>query len=95
MTATPDTPAFRDTARCAEVDPELFFPTKGGSPRPAKRICAACESQAQCLEWALDHHEEFGIWGGTSPAERRLRRRRHRVAPKPAAGGESSTGQAA
>jgi hypothetical protein len=32
-------PRFRERARCAEVDPELFYPEKGHSAAPAKRIC--------------------------------------------------------
>jgi WhiB family redox-sensing transcriptional regulator len=71
-------PKFRDRAVCAEVDPEMFFPDKGQSPRAAKKICLGCESRTQCLEWALSRGEEFGVWGGTTPTERRdLRRGRH------------------
>lgn len=69
--------AWQDLALCAETDPEMFFPEKGGSTREAKRVCAACEVRAECLGYALDHDERFGIWGGMSERERRgLRRRR-------------------
>lgn len=71
MTMAGSFPRFRDTARCAETDPELFFPTKGGSAVTARWICARCESRTECLTWALDQNERFGIWGGTSPPERR------------------------
>ena len=57
--------------RCAEVDPELHFPAKGGSTAPAKRICRACDVRPECLEYALAHSERFGIWGGMSERERR------------------------
>lgn len=41
----------------------------------AKRICAGCPVQTNCLEWAVKH-EESGIWGGTTEREReRLTRR--------------------
>ncbi|WP_068925061.1 WhiB family transcriptional regulator [Planobispora rosea] len=69
MTAT----AWMEQARCAEVDPELWFPEKGGSPRKAQAICADCPVRTECLEWALDAHEEFGVWGGLSEMERRSR----------------------
>ena len=62
---------WRDLALCAEVDPELFFPDKGESSRPAKRMCAGCEVRAECLQDALDHGERFGVWGGLSERERR------------------------
>ena len=64
-----------DDALCAEVGTEMFFPEKGGSVRPAKRICGDCPVSAQCLQYALDEHIEWGIWGGLSPQERREVRR--------------------
>ncbi|GAA3946660.1 WhiB family transcriptional regulator [Pseudoclavibacter caeni] len=63
-------------ALCAQTDPEAFFPEKGGSTRDAKRICQSCAVRAQCLEYALENDERFGIWGGLSERERRKLRRR-------------------
>lgn len=57
-------------ASCADVDPEAFFPEKGGSTRAAKRICEGCAVQPECLACALKHREWFGIYGGKSPRER-------------------------
>ena len=62
-------------ALCAETDPEAFFPEKGGSTRDAKRICDTCEVRQQCLEYALENDERFGIWGGLSERERRKLRK--------------------
>jgi len=64
-------PAWQDRALCAEVDPELFFPEPGGSTGEAKRVCMACEVRAECLEFALETGDQFGIYGGLSPTERR------------------------
>lgn len=66
-----DAQHWRDSALCAQVDTEMFFPEKGGSTREAKRICATCDVRAQCLQYALDGEERFGIWGGKSERERR------------------------
>ena len=63
--------AWRDRALCAETDPEAFFPEKGGSVSVAKRVCFACEVRADCLEYALEHRERYGIWGGMSENQRR------------------------
>jgi len=60
-----------DDALCAQTDPEIFHPEKGGSTREAKAVCAACFVQAECLDWALTTNERFGIWGGLSERERR------------------------
>ena len=62
---------WQDRALCAQTDPDAFFPEKGGSTREAKRVCRACEVRAECLEYALEHDERFGIWGGLSERERR------------------------
>ncbi len=63
-------------ALCAQTDPEAFFPEKGGSTRDAKRVCSSCEVRSECLEYALQNDERFGIWGGLSERERRRLRRR-------------------
>jgi WhiB family transcriptional regulator, redox-sensing transcriptional regulator len=67
--------AWQADSLCAQTDPEAFFPEKGGSTRDAKRICSSCEVRAQCLEYALENDERFGIWGGLSERERRKLRR--------------------
>ncbi len=63
-------------ALCAQTDPEAFFPEKGGSTRDAKKVCGACTVRAECLEYALESDERFGIWGGLSERERRRLRKR-------------------
>lgn len=62
---------WREDALCAEVDPELFYPGKGGSTTRAKKICKVCDVRAECLETALTNKERDGIWGGKSERERR------------------------
>lgn len=62
---------WQDRALCAQTDPEAFFPEKGGSTREAKKVCRGCEVRVECLEYALEHGERYGIWGGLSERERR------------------------
>ena len=62
-------------ARCLQAEPETFFPEKGGSTREAKRICADCTVREECLQYALENDERFGIWGGLSERERRRLKR--------------------
>jgi WhiB family redox-sensing transcriptional regulator len=63
---------WADQALCAQVDPEVWFPEKGGcGTRNAKTVCLSCDVRAECLEYALEHDERFGVWGGLSERERR------------------------
>jgi WhiB family redox-sensing transcriptional regulator len=71
---------WREWAACRRpgVNPEWFFPEKGGSARPAKRICRQCPVRADCLDYAIGTGQQFGIWGGLSERERRRLRERAR-----------------
>jgi hypothetical protein len=76
---------WRQRAACQApgVDPELFFPVGDFGPAlpqaaAAKRVCARCPVRASCLAWALRGGEQDGIWGGTTPGERRRLRARLR-----------------
>ncbi|WP_094770392.1 WhiB family transcriptional regulator [Microbacterium gorillae] len=71
-----DALAWQADALCAQTDPEAFFPEKGGSTRDAKRICGTCDVRGECLQYALQNDERFGIWGGLSERERRKLKRR-------------------
>lgn len=72
---TADELAWQEFALCAQTDPEIFTPDKGGSTRAAKAVCAACDVTAQCLAYALAHDERFGVWGGLSENDRKKLRK--------------------
>ena len=68
---------WREDIACRDADPDLFFPigATGAALRQmeeAKRICRACPVQIQCLAWALENGVADGVWGGTTPDERRV-----------------------
>ena len=67
-------------ALCAETDPDIFFPEKGGSTAPATSVCRGCEVREECLEYALSHDIRHGIWGGMSDNDRRKMSRQRRRA---------------
>ncbi|MGH7744327.1 MAG: WhiB family transcriptional regulator [Candidatus Dormibacteria bacterium] len=72
-----ESPSWHDNALCAQTDPEAFFPEKGDPNMAAKKVCFRCDVRAECLEYALNNREHFGIWGGLSALQRnRLRRDR-------------------
>lgn len=59
-------------ARCAQTDPDMFFPSPGERERAndARSICGRCDVAAECLEFALRTHEPHGIWGGLTARQR-------------------------
>lgn len=65
-------------ALCREVDGDLFFGEAKGDhyAHAAKAACARCPVTGPCLELALTNNEEHGVWGGTTPRERRAMRRK-------------------
>lgn len=67
---------FRHFAACRDEPPDLMFPVGDDGPalaqtRQAKTVCTRCPVTAQCLEWALEHGQDVGIWGGLTSDERR------------------------
>lgn len=69
---------WADRGACRDARDDVHFPT-GAEDSPgyrlaaaiAKRECAGCPVIAECLAHALDTREPHGVWGGTTPAERR------------------------
>jgi WhiB family transcriptional regulator, redox-sensing transcriptional regulator len=74
---------WQDDALCAQVATEAFFPLSGGQDaHRAKKVCAECPVRIDCLTYALQNDIRQGIWGGTSPNERRrMARSVPRVSP--------------
>jgi WhiB family transcriptional regulator, redox-sensing transcriptional regulator len=78
-----DRDSWRESAACRHADTELFFPIgKSGLAtdeiQQAKAVCAGCPVRKDCLEFALDTSQEYGIWGGYDEDERRPLRRQWR-----------------
>lgn len=67
-------PGWRARGRCLQHDPEVFFPNPADDPSPALEICRTCEVRGTCLAAALDAGDYDGVWGATTPAERRAMR---------------------
>ncbi len=76
-------------AACKGPYAELFYPPntterreeKSNRESDAKSICAECTVKSDCLEYAIEINETYGIWGGLNELERKVfteRRRRGR-----------------
>ena len=85
---------WMERAACKSADPRLFFPTHlledshadSCSYKKARAICKTCPVINDCLTYALvtfPHHEDdHGMWGGTSPRERRKIKKERRLQRK-------------
>ena len=68
-------PDWHKDAACAGRDAACWFPERGETAEPARAVCAKCLVRVDCLAFALDNDERFGVWGGTSPGERETARK--------------------
>lgn len=68
---------------CREIGVEIFFPDvrDASDYQLARTICSGCGVREQCLEWAV-RHEPHGMWGGTTPLERKQIRRKRKIMMK-------------
>ena len=64
-------------AACRGTDTSNFYhpenergPSRVKREMRAKAVCAGCPVVANCLRWALDTREPYGVWGGLSPEDR-------------------------
>jgi hypothetical protein len=63
--------AWRTRGVCQSVDPETFFPAPSEPADAAIALCRTCDVQGACLAWALEVGDCHGVWGATTPRERR------------------------
>lgn len=70
------------SAACRTVDPAVFFlegEEDGGHPTgtyaAARAICAICPVVVECLDYAMRTNQNYGVWGGLPPRDRRILRR--------------------
>ena len=56
---------------CKGEDASLFFAATRADERAALAVCDTCTVADECLEFALETLERFGVWGGTNERDRR------------------------
>ena len=72
--------AWQTDAACVNVGLDAFYPASENSQAyrtqaaEAIRICGLCRVQAECLAYALETDDRFGVLGGTTPAQRKAMR---------------------
>jgi WhiB family redox-sensing transcriptional regulator len=74
-------PEWHRRAACRGVGSGGFVVVQGGQyDDQARRLCGGCPVRQECLETALADPDLTGMWGGTTPVERRQMRRGRAVA---------------
>lgn len=70
---------WQDDAACKGMNREIFYeglnPDKRRQNRPnviALATCQECPVRQECLNFALENEDEWGIWGGLIPEQRAL-----------------------
>jgi WhiB family redox-sensing transcriptional regulator len=77
MTLKP-TPTWQSHGACKGSDPDQYFPHPYVSHAQIvsiRAVCEACPVRRECADWGI-HHEQLGIWGGTTDRQRREIRRK-------------------
>jgi hypothetical protein len=49
-----------------------FFASESAEVRRAKNWCAACPVRFECMQWAVQGPETYGVWGGADQWELRI-----------------------
>lgn len=79
---------WRELGACFDTDSNLFIPPTAAIENmrhqadytSALLFCSLCMVTQECLDFALEYHQDFGVWGGLTPQQRTtLRRRRRRL----------------
>src|SRR5262245_8547686 len=71
-------PDWQSRAHCRGVGVHYYFGDDDEQPtmsirqvRAAAKLCEVCPVFLECLTWALEIREEYGVWAGTSGRVRR------------------------
>ncbi len=70
-------PAWHQDAACrgAAISSYVLSPAKGQWAEYDRSRCQDCPVRQECLETALANPDLAGLWGGTTPTERKAMRR--------------------
>jgi WhiB family redox-sensing transcriptional regulator len=66
-------PEWHEDAECAKPQNNdkinNFFANKPSQQWEAKKLCNECPVRKQCVQWALNNKQIWGIWGGLTPEQ--------------------------
>lgn len=67
--------------KCLGEDGNIFYPNSAEDTAYdyARTFCRSCPVKEECREYAFATNQEYGMWGETTPEERRALRRQVRL----------------
>ena len=68
--STPAPGPWRWEGACVGMGNEMWFPTIGQRPAEAIEVCRGCLVRRECAEYALEHNQHWGVWGGLTERQR-------------------------
>ena len=66
-----DRPEWMQRAACSGMTHAFFPEGSGPPPNEARLICEGCAVTRECLGHAILAGENWGVWGGMGPKQRR------------------------
>lgn len=64
---------WSDQALCKSLSTSVFYDTEDlNLKKTAAKYCSVCPVQNQCLYTSILMKEQYGLWGGFTPRQRRL-----------------------
>ena len=73
MAVTPRDLDWQKESLCSKKEhrklQNFFFSTDPTEKYQAKNLCFLCPVRRECLKWALEHRQIWGIWGGKDDGE--------------------------
>ncbi|WP_158074057.1 WhiB family transcriptional regulator [Micromonospora sp. CB01531] len=68
---------WREDAACRGLDVTWFYPDPDDTLAVVRvqTFCATCPVRRDCARYAIEHNEEYGVWGGSTEQERAAFRR--------------------
>ena len=77
-----DAPPPQTEAICAQtvydgqlIWPDMWFDQSAKAQRIAVDLCRECPFILKCAATAIENNEEFGVWGGLTPEDRKRMRK--------------------
>ena len=74
-----DAQSWMPKANCRNMDTDLFFSSNNNYDPFVKEVCQTCPVSDECLWYANETQTTHGMFGGLTPGQRQLWRKKNQV----------------